>query len=163
MQVTYPDMSFLTYFLTLSLIVYITHISLSIKWPLLRLSAQLSLSCYIQWRLSAQLRLHYHTHFTQSSLLFSFLFFFLFIYIYGHSWDSLPSLVSDLTHACIYIITWMATPETLCPAQSQAVELSLHTHIFLTIPHIPHIMPYAYISSFSQHVKMHMYNYIITI
>ena len=62
MQVTYPDMSFLTYFLTLSLISYIAHISSSIKWPLLRLSAQLSLSCYIQWRLSAQLSLHYPTH-----------------------------------------------------------------------------------------------------
>ena len=49
-------------FLTLSLIGYTPHNSFSIIWPILTLSVQLSLSYYIQWRLSAQLSLHYHTH-----------------------------------------------------------------------------------------------------
>ena len=55
----------------------------------------------------------------------------------------------------------MATFETLCPAQSQIVELNFHTYI-------PHILTFSIFQSFTFLINqllynMHIYIYIITL
>ena len=107
------------------------------------------------------------SHTFHSNLTFSFLFlsyFHFYLSNCGHSWDSLPHSVSDLTRASIYIYhmnghTWDSLPSSVSGHGAQSpyiyIFLTFQSLIFFTFPHISII----HISHISSHfiISCHMH------